>query len=462
MATDFLMPKLGLTMEEGTILEWLVDQGAVVEAGTAVLLIETDKVETEVEATGGGRLHRLADAGETFACGEVIGHLLAEGEDPPVRAAAATTRTAAPRPTESAQPETGRAAPTAPAAPASGGRLMASPNARRVAAELGVDLRAVRGTGPAGRIVSEDVLEAEPAAGGSPRLASLAARRLADLLGVDINSVPVDPRDGRVTKEGVAAHVRMLLSAGAAQPPQATPAPAPPPRYPLTQEPSETIPLRGVRGTIAKRMHESLRETAQLSLFMDADLDAVVADRDGRKQSGTAPGYTDYVIAAVARSLKAHPVVNSQVTDGGIAVLPDIHVGMAVAIDSGLIVPVIRHAERLDLTELASETSRLAEAARDGNLTIEELEGGTFSVSTLGMYGVDGFTPVINPPNAAILGVGRIRDDVELSDGVPITKKRLTLSLTWDHRVLDGAPAGAFCREIVRLLADPAALDTPG
>jgi pyruvate dehydrogenase E2 component (dihydrolipoamide acetyltransferase) len=194
---------------------------------------------------------------------------------------------------------------------------------------------------------------------------------------------------------------------------------------------------------------------------MDADLDAVVADRDRRKTDGAPPSYTDYVIAAAARALVGHPLVNSQITAEGVALLPRVHVGMAVALDNGLIVPVIHDTADLDLATLSTESTRLAEAARAGSLALADLEGGTFSVSTLGMFGVDGFTPVINPPNTAILGVGRLRDDLVLdTDGRPAAKKRLTLSLTWDHRAFDGAPAAAFCRSIVELLNDPTALDS--
>jgi pyruvate dehydrogenase E2 component (dihydrolipoamide acetyltransferase) len=192
---------------------------------------------------------------------------------------------------------------------------------------------------------------------------------------------------------------------------------------------------------------------------MDAEMDAVVADRTERKESGSAPSFTDYVIAAAARALGQHPLVNSQITDEGVALLPVAHVGMAVALDDGLIVPVIRDTASLDLTALSRESSRLAASARDGSLELPDLEGGTFSVSTLGMYGVDGFTPVINPPNTAILGVGRLRDDLVLVDGEVTTRTRLTLSLTWDHRAFDGAPAAAFCRTIADLLDDPSALD---
>ena len=460
MATEFVMPKLGLTMEEGTILEWLAEDGDVVEVGAAVLRIETDKVDTDIEASSSGLLHRLGEVGESYKCGQLIGYLLEEGEKPPALATTPSA-TAAPTPATALAPSP---APRPQPAPTTG-RLLASPNARRVAIEQGIDITTVIGSGPGGRIVSRDVVEGRIRSAPPPpppppaparsvtRLASLApataaARQLADLLGIDLAAVPVDPREGRVTRDGVAVHVRGLLTemAASAQPP-------------LSQTPTEVVKLRGMRGTIAKRMHASLREMAQLTLSMDADMDAVVADRDRRKGSGAAPSFTDYMIAATARALHEHPMVNSQITDEGIAVLPGVHVGMAVSVDNGLMVPVVRQPLNLDLSALAQETARLALAARDGKLTMDDLEGATFSVSTLGMYGVDGFTPIINPPNAAILGVGRLRDDVIIDNGDARTTKRLTLSLTWDHRVLDGAPAAAFCQSIVRFLSQPDVLD---
>lgn len=472
MATEFLMPKLGLTMEEGTILEWLVDEGSTVEPGTPVLRIETDKVESDVEAVATGKLHRLADVGSTHVCGAVIALLLAEGEAPPATATSATPSTPAVAAPARSTPSPAEARSVSTST-SSDGRLLASPNARRVAAELGVDLGSVVGTGPGGRIVSEDVEEAassprparqstapRPAqapvrpAGGSSILATAAARQLADLLGIDIGAVAPDD-DGRVSRDGVASHVRQLLAA-----PRSATTGESASLPPAAQTPTSTKRMSGMRGTIAKRMHSSLQQMAQLTLTMDATMDAVVADRESRKGNETVPGFTDYVIAACARALREHAIVNSQVTDDGIALLPDVHVGMAVALDEGLVVPVVRHADRLDLESLATETKRLASAARSGSLALADLEGGTFSVSALGMFGVDAFTPVINPPNTAIMGVGRLRDDVVLDGKKVSTQTRLTLSLTWDHRVFDGAPAAQFAQTVCRLLASPSELDT--
>ncbi|MFK7919328.1 MAG: dihydrolipoamide acetyltransferase family protein [Ilumatobacter sp.] len=481
MATEFLMPKLGLTMEEGTIAEWLVADGDTVAAGAAVLRIETDKTETDVEAADAGRLHVVGQVGDTFACGERIGWFLADGEEAPDAPAAAPAAAAA-APAAPAAPAAAAVA-TAVAATTASGRIIASPMAKRLAAERGLNLATIQGTGPGGRITSEDlegvtaatqapVPAASTVAPGTHVPATAAARQLADLLGVEISAVSIEPTDGRVTRETVAQYVRAMLDdrtgpapVTAAKPAAvATPAAAPAALPPALQTPTTTIRLSGMRGTIAKRMHESLQTMAQLTLQMDADMDAVWADRATRKAADdgrTIPSFTDYVIAASARALLQHPLANSQITDDGVALLPVAHVGMAVALDDGLIVPVIQDTNTLDLSALGDESTRLAGAARSGSLALTDLEGGTFSVSTLGMYGVDGFTPVINPPNTAILGVGRIRDELALIDGEVTSTKKMTLSLTWDHRAFDGAPAAAFAKTIADLLTDPAALDAP-
>jgi pyruvate dehydrogenase E2 component (dihydrolipoamide acetyltransferase) len=486
MSTEFIMPKLGLTMEEGTILEWLVEDGTEITQGMAVLRIETDKVESDVESPGAGRFHRVGNQGDTYPCGALIGYLLADGEEPPVAKVPASPAPVAAQ-TSSPVASSAPIASNVATLPRREGRLFASPNARRVAKELGIDIETVVGSGPEGRITSEDVEEAHKnpnaprvSASSTPAitvppilssngnvLATAAARQLAELLGVDLAQVPYDATDGRVTKEGVAAFVRARLSTTQTASKETSSAEkSTTVLAPASQTPTSIKKMSGMRGTIAKRMQSSLQDMAQLTLHMDADLDAIVEDRESRKNSGnnnssnSLPGFTDYVIAAAARALKLHPIVNSQVTAEGIALLPEIHVSMAVALPEGLIVPVIKNTTSLDLSTLAAETKRLSGAAREGKLGLGELEGGTFSVSTLGMFGVDGFTPVINPPNTAILGVGRLRDDVVVSKkGKVSTVKRMTLSLTWDHRVFDGAPAAEFCKSIVDLLADPSALN---
>ena len=483
MATEFQMPKLGLTMEAGTIIAWHVAHGAVVERGTPVLAIETDKVESDVEASASGRLHQTGAPGDTFACGERIGWFLAEGEEAPEAAPARPPATVSGSPAAEA-PAAG-ARPERAGTPSRGGRILSSPSARRVAAELGVDLAAVAGSGPGGRIVSEDVQryvgalaepiteDVQPSDGARPApapdtgpgsVATIAARRLADLLGVDIAAVPRTGVDPRVTRDDVALYVRQRLAwVGTA------PAPTPPEQAPVrrksggrtrpsgsaaastppSQTPSAVVRMRGMRATIASRMHESLHDMAQLTLTMDVAMDRVVADRERRQVDGDAPSYTDYVIAAAALALVEHPIVNSQIVDEGVALLPEVNVGMAVALDNGLVVPVVRGADRLSIEEISVETARLAAAARSRSLGLPDFEGATFTVTAMGMYGVDAFTPIINPPNTAILGVGRVRRDVDWDDDDrPVPLPVLTLSLTWDHRAFDGAPAAEFTRTV--------------
>ncbi|MEO6123509.1 MAG: dihydrolipoamide acetyltransferase family protein [Ilumatobacteraceae bacterium] len=474
MAREFRMPKLGLTMEEGTIVEWLVARGERVEIGDPVLSIETDKVETEVEASAPGWLHQVGDVGSTHACGSIIGWLADSADETPGHSGISGTM-------GSAQPELALTDTISSVLIAStnpvidGGRIRSSPNARRLAGELRVDIRTLTGSGPMGRIIGADVLEAPPSAASSrapdratplveavSARATGAARILADLLGVDLAHVAPDPIEQRVTREGVAAHVRRLLASIEAAPrpsgPSDTSAPLPP-----TEAPAAVRRLTGMRGTIAKRMHASLTEMAQLTLTMHADVAAVLAHRSAwrEREPRSTPGITDYVIAAVGRALRQHPAMNATVTQDGIVQLADVHVGLAVALRDGLLVPVIRHADRAGLVAISAESRRLAAAARQAALGPDDMAGGTFSVSTLGAFGVDSFTPIINPPNVGILGVGRVRHDIVLDGDRVTTAAGMTLSLTWDHRALDGVPAAAFCRSIVEGLAAPADLVYP-
>ncbi len=446
MAVEFQMPKLGLTMESGRIVEWLVADGANVQQGEAVLVVETDKVDTDIEASGSGILHISANAGETIDCGDCIGWFLAVGESAPVAKVAPSTQPSAPPLDTVASHTPKRQTGT------DGTRQFVSPNARRVAASNSIDLSQLVGTGPGGRIVSEDV-EAAASSGLAPHSsliytdATHAAHQIAQRFGIDVRDVQARGPNPRVDRVDVERYVRERL----AEAQSTTIANTAPPEAALLQIPSSTIPLTGMRGTIASRMYESLQAMAQLTLTMDAIMDAVVAHRE-ESDPTTRASYTDYVVAAVATALQDHPVVNSQIAGGSLALLPDINVGLAVALPGGLVVPVIKHTNTLALQTLSEETTRLASAARSGSLLRHEVEGGTFSVTALGAYGVDAFTPVINPPNTAILGVGRLRDEVRWDGDLPMKTKVVTLSLTWDHRAFDGVPAAEFTMAVCERL----------
>jgi pyruvate dehydrogenase E2 component (dihydrolipoamide acetyltransferase) len=315
-----------------------------------------------------------------------------------------------------------------------------------MAKELGVDLARLTGSGPGGRIVSEDVEAAAAApvtsvASAPPLLASYTVRRLAERLGLDPATVPPTGPGGRLTRDDVLAAARRSTAAA-------------PAAVPVGER------LTGVRGLIAERMVRSLQEMAQLTLTMDVDMDRAVELRRqlaeiGAEELGAVPTYTDMLVAAAARALRAHPVMNSRIADGAVEHLDAIHVGLAVATDRGLTVPVVRDADTLPLPDLAVRTAELAALAREHRLRLPDLEGATFSVTNLGMFGVDVFTPIVNPPNVAILGVGRLRDDTAWDGDTPRRVTRLTLSLTWDHRVADGAPAAEYCRAVKELLEQP-------
>ena len=436
-----MMPKLGLTMQEGTVTSWLVASATPVSTGVAVLAISTDKIETEIEVEADGVLHHAAPEGAAVACGEVVAWLCEPDEVPP---ATATGNTPAARTDE--QPSRDADAVTATR---EGDRLFVSPNARRVAADLGVDVHLISGSGPGGRIVSEDVV----AGAGAPRAAALispVARRLAERLGLDPATIAGTGPGGRVMLDDVIA-----VGGTASAVPRAT----------LATAPTEIVPMTGMRGVIAERMHASLAEMAQLTMTADATVDRLIKLRKALREEwgDDAPGYTEFVLAAVARALRAHPRVNATIQGNEIHVLSGVHVGIAIAVDNGLMVPVLRDTDRLSLLELTAESRRLATAARTGRLSLGDLEGGTFSVTTLGAYGIDTFTPVINPPNVAILGVGRIRDDVHWKSKKKARRRRvLPLSLTIDHRALDGAPAGEFLATLRDHLESPHRLLTEG
>ena len=445
MAVEVLLPKLGLTMEVGLIEEWLVDPGAPVKVGEPIMRLSTDKVDVEVEAEGEGLFHPAVQAGIELPPGALVGWLLAEGEDVPDGGTAPAAATPTPTTEAAVGAEPGALTP----APTRDGRLFVSPNARRVARERGVDVAQLRGTGPNGRILTADVVEAAAApatapaaAAQQPSVGSPLVRRDAAAAGVDLGSVAASGLGGKVR--------RADISAAAA-------------RQPVSEQPAQVIPLTGMRGVIAARMHSSLQEMAQLTLGTDAVMDDAVALRAQLKEQWSSAGIavptiTDLIVRAAALVLVEHPRLNASVRDEQIHVQPEINVGVAVALDDGLIVPVVKNADRLPLSGIAAETKRMAGDARTGKAALPDLEGGTFTVSTLGSFGIDFFTPVITPGQVAILGVGRLRDSVRWDGDTPVRTQVLTLSLTFDHRAVDGAPAADYLRAVVDRLQHPLTL----
>jgi len=448
VAIEVLLPKLGLTMETGLIEEWLVSAGTLVQPGEPLMRLATDKVEVDVEAEAAGLFHPAVAQGSELPPGALVGWLLAEGEAVPAPSAAAPSApTAAPHPAEPVV----AAEPGALTPPTQTGRQFVSPNARRVARERGVDVTQLRGTGPSGRVITADVIDAleQPAVAASaaqaqgPSVVSPLVRRDAVAAGVDLGAVPAGP-GGKIRRADVIA---AAARQGAAEP----------------GLPAQVIPLTGMRGVIASRMHASLQEMAQLTLGTDATMDAAVDLRARLKEQWSAAGIavptiTDFIVRAAALALVRHPRLNASVQEQSILVQSDINVGIAVALDDGLIVPVVKNADQLPLSSIAAETKRLAAGSRTGKLALPDLEGGTFTVSTLGSFGIDFFTPVITPGQVAILGVGRLRDSVRWDGATPVRTQVLTLRLTFDHRAVDGAPAADYLRAVVDQLQNPLSL----
>jgi pyruvate dehydrogenase E2 component (dihydrolipoamide acetyltransferase) len=396
MATEVILPRLGQGMESGTIVRWLKSEGEAVEKGEPLFELDTDKVTQEVEAEAAGVLLKIAVAEGEVPVGQTVAFIGSQGEDVPEVAAAAPPQEEAAKPTE---PEAVQEAASQETAVASGnGRMKASPLARRIARERGIELSAIRGTGPDGRIVAEDVERAE--AGGPTAPVRAAA------------AVPA----GEV----------------------------------------ERLPLTSIRKTIARRLAEAW-QIPVFQLQSSADMtrvNALVA-RLRERDPDVRLTVTDVLTKVCARALMRHREVNAEYTEDAILLHPSANVGLAVAAPQGLVVPVIRGADRLSLTEIAGVRGDLVGRARENKLRAEDLEGGTFTISNLGMYAVERFTAVLNPPQAAIVAVGATEDRVVPVDGGTAVRPLVTLTGTFDHRAVDGAPAAAFLQTLKESLEDP-------
>jgi pyruvate dehydrogenase E2 component (dihydrolipoamide acetyltransferase) len=396
VATEVILPRLGQGMESGTIVRWLKSEGEQVAKGEPLFELDTDKVTQEVEAEANGVLLRIAVAEGEVPVGQTVAFIGDEGEAVPEPTEA--TPPAPPAEVERT-PEPEPAAPPQAAAPAAtNGRIKASPLARRLARERGIDLATLRGTGPDGRIVADDVERGE--AGAPP-----------------------------------------------ARTPAATPVPA---------GEVQRVPLTSIRKTIARRLTEAWQiPVFQLQAAADMtrvnDLVAKLRKRDPDVRLTV----TDVLTKVCAHALMRHREVNAEFTEDAILLHPSANVGLAVAAPQGLVVPVIRSAERLSLTEIAGVRADLVGRARESTLRAEDPEGGTFTISNLGMFAVQSFTAVLNPPQAAIVAVGATEDRVVPADGGTAVRPMVTLTGTFDHRAVDGAPAAAFLQTLRESLEDP-------
>jgi len=379
------MPKLGMAMKKGTLKRWLVAEGGAVELGKPLLEVMTEKINAVVESPASGVLGRVVVAPNTELPVGALLALIGEAGDvfPPAQELG-----------QAGQPG-GPGQPVAAAAPAAAPEVLASPAARRLARDLGIDIAEVAPSTAGKRITTDDVE------------AFAAAREAAP---------PAPPAAGR------------------------------------------TIPFTGIRKVVAERLHDSLRGMAQVTISREADVSGLVGLRERlapgfEAASGIHLTYTDLFVEVVARLLTEHPLLNTTLDGDTIVAWEAVHMGVAVALEDGLIVPVIRNSHCRPLREIAADRVELTGKAQAGTLNLEEVEGGTFTISNLGSFGADSFTPIVNPPQCAILGIGRIVDKPVVVDGTVQVRPTMWLSLTFDHRLVDGAPAARFLQALSDSLA---------
>jgi pyruvate dehydrogenase E2 component (dihydrolipoamide acetyltransferase) len=435
------MPRLGWTMETGTFAEWLKRDGETVQTGDVLFTVETDKVAQEVEALDSGILRIPpggASSGAELPVGAVLAYLVQPGEPAPFEGQL-------PAPVSTASATQGPVA--RPSIDATGWRAdgrnapAASPRARRVAGELGIDWTTLSGSGRTGRIVERDVRAAQAVAARS-RVTPV-ARRVAQQNGVDVDELAAQRPGRRITRADVES-AQPVETAGEA-------------------EERAGQPLSRARRIIAERMARSAHTVAPVTLTTEADATELVALRERIKQSlaGAArpvPSYTDLLARLTALALLEHPSMNSSLVDNTIVQHKGVHIGIAVDTEQGLLVPVVREAQLKSIQRIAAESAELITRARAGTSRAGDLDGSTFSISNLGMYDIDAFTPIINLPECAILGLGRIvarQIVVDEDAGLVAIRKMLALSLTFDHRLVDGAPAARFLQQVKRWIEQP-------
>ncbi|WP_028647862.1 dihydrolipoamide acetyltransferase family protein [Nocardiopsis sp. CNT312] len=425
--SEIHMPRLSDTMEEGVISSWVKKVGDKVASGDVLVEIETDKAVMEYEAYEDGFLVKQSfSEGDTVPIGEVIG-VIADSPD------AVPEESSSPEPAAEKSEERGEKkkeeapapvpepAAEAPTTPPSGERPRTSPLARRLAKEYGLDITKIRGSGPKGRIVRADIEAAR--------------------------------------ESGDAQAPAPTASAPAREEPAAAPAAAP--QAPASDDlrASEELKVSNARKVIARRLTESKQQVPHFYLRRTIDAEALKAFRaqiNGQLEStGAKISFNDLIVKASATALKLHPVVNTSWVNGTLLQHHRINVGVAVAVEAGLVVPVLHDTDKATLSEISTRTRELAGKARDNKLKPQEMSGGTFSVSNLGMFGMDSFSAVINPPEAAILAVGAMRQEPVVVDGEVVVRNRISLELSVDHRAVDGAVGAAFLKDLAEILEEP-------
>ncbi len=480
MAQLFNMPQLGSTMEEGTILKWHKNEGDTVRAGEVLLEIETDKASMEVEAPADGVLRKILAVADAIVpirqpiailagADESIEALLAEAGAGGERAAGSAQPAAAALSTPVPPASELAAVLPLPAANGAAAPVFISPRARRIADEKGVAvaLLAGRGTGPQGRVIERDV-EAfvaaqaarptaapqtlEPTGKTAPRTTPLAAR-IADDLGIDLNDLTTGLPGSRVRREDVLRHAETAR-------PTVETTPAAPPKSEAVPAGVKVLAFGGMRKRIADNVVKSAFSAPHVTLTLEVDMTACAEFRtrlipEVEKAYGTRLSFTDVLVKATARALGEHPLLNAALAGNEVHLFSQKNIGVAVALEEGLIVPVVKSAEQKSLGSISAELKQLVERSRTGKFTPDDLAGGTFTITNLGSFGIDVFDPIIVTGQAAILGVGRIADKPVVIQKEVVIRSMMNLCLSFDHRILDGAPAARFLGRLKELLESP-------
>jgi len=432
MAELIRLPKMGLTMEEGTIVEWFVEEGGEVKSGERFFEVATDKISNEIEAEVDGTLLKILVAQDCDALVQApIAIVGAEGEDISALMAEAGTAPAATPAEEAVETSEAPAAAAATSTRAPGEYVLASPAAKKMAKDKGIDLSMVAGTGPDGRVVEKDV-----AAAGSVK-ASAMAKVVAGELGVNLASIQ---KDGRIMKDDVQKYYRNTRIEDLAEPAD------------------QAEKMSRMRKVVAKRMSESWNTAPAVTYDISIDMTKLIAMKKELKPFAKIT-YTDLIVKILSRVLLKHKALNCSISGNDIIYRNYVNMGVAVATDTGLLVPVVKYSNIKSLGDISAEIKDLAEKGRTNQLEADALSGGTFTVSNMGMYEVESFSPIINQPETAILGICGIKNTPVVNDAMEIEIKPLMkLCLTADHRVVDGAVAAIFLKDLKEHLENPAVL----
>lgn len=426
MAAEVQMPKLGATMEKGTIIEWLKDEGDAVELGEPIVEIMTDKINIEVEATGSGvLLKKLFETDTEVPVFEPIAYVGEPGEKVEEQPKAAAGKTADLRMNNELQEKSESFTQEVNAET----KIRRTPAALKLANKHGIDISKIKGSGPHNRI---HIIDVEKYLSKNEKIKTPLAEKIAKDYKIDTAKISTDKQ--RILKEDILRE--------------------------LTLQAQSVINYKGIRKIVGDRMALSAKTVPHVTLNSEVDMTKAIEIRGLlldkiKKQTGHRLSITEIIVKCVAHALKANPLLNASLNGNQINLYSDINIGLAVAIPNGLVVPVIKQADQKGFAELTNISKKLVKSARENRLTSDELSGGTFTISNLGMYAVDSFTPIINQPESGILGVGRIREQVVSVNGAIEVRPQMALSLSFDHRVIDGAPAAQFLTDVKNILENP-------